>query len=129
MAAISSFVASLREGIVAAHPFHSAVEALEAYVRSVSRNGKAGKRIPLWYRVGMTRQIAVRLPEEIVGFIDGQVAEGKASSRASVVKRALERERRRLMAVRDVLILLEAGDYPDMDDLADHVAHSPLGLD
>lgn len=77
----------------------------------------------------MTRQIAVRLPEEIVDFVDALVSEGKANSRASVVNRALERERRRAMAARDVAILIEAGDYPDMDRLAEHAAHLPLGLD
>ncbi len=77
----------------------------------------------------MTRQIAVRLPEEIVDFVDGLVSEGKANSRASVVNRALERERRRAMAAKDVAILIEVGDYPDMDRLAEHAAHPPLGLD
>lgn len=77
----------------------------------------------------MSRQIAVRLPEEIVDFVDELVSDGAASSRASVVRRALERERRRAIAARDVEILLEAGDYPDMDDLAEYVVHTPLGLD
>jgi len=77
----------------------------------------------------MTRQIAVRLPEEIVDFVDGLVSEGKANSRASVVNRALERERRREMAAKDVAILIEVGDYPDMDRLAEHAAHLPLGFD
>ncbi len=77
----------------------------------------------------MSRQIAVRLPEEIVDFVDELVAEGKASSRASVVNRALERERRRALAAKEVAILIEAGDYPDMDALAEHVVHSPLDLD
>ena len=57
------------------------------------------------------------------------MTEGKASSRASVVNRALERERRRAIAARDVAILVQAGDDPDMDRLADHVGHLPLGLE
>lgn len=77
----------------------------------------------------MSRQIAVRLPEEIVEFVDELVSEGKASSRAAVVSRALERERRRALAAREVEILIESGDYPDMDGLAEHVAQSPVDLE
>ena len=56
----------------------------------------------------MSTQIAVRLPEEIVAFVDDEVSAGRAKSRAQVVLRALEREQRRQLAVRDVEIL--AGD-------------------
>jgi Arc/MetJ-type ribon-helix-helix transcriptional regulator len=76
----------------------------------------------------MTKQIAVRLPEEIVGFVDGLIAKGQASSRAEVVTRALEREHRRAMAARDVAILARIGDDPDMQHLAEHLAGaSPPG--
>lgn len=77
----------------------------------------------------MSKQIAVRLPDDVVGFVDGMVADGKASSRAAVVKRALERERRRAVAAGDVAILSRAGDDPDMDGLAEHVVHDSLDLD
>ncbi len=76
----------------------------------------------------MTKQIAVRLPEDIVDFIDGLVSEGKANSRAVVVNRALERERRRAVAAQDVAILSRADDDPDMDSLAQHIVDSPLDL-
>ncbi|MGI8660477.1 MAG: antitoxin [Thermoleophilaceae bacterium] len=77
----------------------------------------------------MSRQIAVRLPEDIVDFVDALVSEGKASSRAVVVNRALERERRRAVAARDVAILAQTGDDLDMDSLTEHVAHAPLDLE
>jgi Arc/MetJ-type ribon-helix-helix transcriptional regulator len=77
----------------------------------------------------MSKQIAVRLPEDIVDFVDEQVAEGIANSRAAVVSRALDRERRRAIAARDAAILAKAGDDPDMDSLADHVANAPIDLD
>lgn len=77
----------------------------------------------------MSKQIAVRLPDEIVDFVDGLVSQGKANSRAIVVTRALERERRRAVAARDVAILAEAGEDPDMDSLARHVARAPLDLE
>ena len=85
--------------------------------------------IPFWYRVGMSRQIAVRLPEDIVDFVDALIKDGKASSRATVVTRALERERRRAVAAQDAAILAHAGADPDMESLAQHVASAPLDLE
>jgi len=79
----------------------------------------------------MSKQIAVRLPEEIVDFVDALVREGSASSRAVVVTRALQREQRRAVAARDAAILARAAgdDDDDMDGLAEHVAHAPLDLE
>ncbi len=77
----------------------------------------------------MTKQIAVRLPEDIVDFVDELVREGQADSRAIVVRRALERERRRSIAARDAEILARAGGDADMDSLAEHVAQAPLDLE
>jgi len=56
----------------------------------------------------MSKQIAVRLPDELVEFIDKLVQRGSASSRAAYVTRALERERRRDVAARDAAILAQA---------------------
>ena len=77
----------------------------------------------------MSKQIAVRLPEDIVEFVDGLVREGKADSRAILVTRALERERRRSITARDAAILARADGDGDMDSLAGHVAHAPLDLE
>lgn len=77
----------------------------------------------------MTKQIAVRLPDDIVEFVDSLVSDGQAKSRAVVVGRALERERRREVAARDAAILARAGDDDDMDALAAHVARTPLDLE
>ncbi|MBA8822844.1 Arc/MetJ-type ribon-helix-helix transcriptional regulator [Saccharopolyspora lacisalsi] len=74
----------------------------------------------------MTRQIAVRLPDELVEFIDGHVEHGDANSRATVVARALERQRRHEIAARDAEILARAGGDTDLDDLAEHAAHTPM---
>ena len=51
-----------------------------------------------WYRCVMSTQIAVRLPDEMVAFLDHAVAQGKAASRAELVSAALEREMRRQAA-------------------------------
>ncbi|MEV4262051.1 YlcI/YnfO family protein [Kribbella sp. NPDC049584] len=66
----------------------------------------------------MSKQITVRLPDELVDFMDELVATDKATSRASVVARAMERERRRELAARDLAILSEHGGYDDLDGLA-----------
>ena len=77
----------------------------------------------------MTRQIAVRLDEDIVEFLDAMVQDGRASSRADVVSRALVRERRRELAARDVEILETSGGYPDLDEMVRRSAGTPLDID
>ncbi|WP_369134662.1 ribbon-helix-helix domain-containing protein [Modestobacter sp. I12A-02662] len=74
----------------------------------------------------MSTRIAVRLPEEVVQFVDRLVAEGKAPSRAAVVTRALERERRREVSARDAAILATGDDGDDFDALAEHAARTSL---
>jgi Arc/MetJ-type ribon-helix-helix transcriptional regulator len=73
-------------------------------------------------------QIAVRLPESMVEFLDRLVAEGQAPSRASVVERALAREIRRQIAARDAAILAEAGEDRDLDSLANYAAGTPMDI-
>lgn len=65
----------------------------------------------------MTTQIAVRLPDDLVEFLDAAVASGHATSRASIVAEALESERRKLAALSDVDILKNQGTEDDLDDL------------
>jgi Arc/MetJ-type ribon-helix-helix transcriptional regulator len=74
----------------------------------------------------MTKQIAVRLPDDLVEFIDELVDQGGATSRAAVVARAIDRERRRAVAARDAAILADAGSDADLDELAEFAARIPL---
>ncbi|MGB3954276.1 MAG: antitoxin [Brooklawnia sp.] len=67
----------------------------------------------------MTVQIAIRLPDEMVAFLDYTVAAGKAPSRAALVARALEREMRRQAAEQDVKILRQEGAANELDDLVE----------
>ena len=78
----------------------------------------------------MTTQISVRLPGELVEFMDELVADGKARSRASVVERALERELRRHLAERDIAILTAQphSDDDDLDGLAAWSARRPVDI-
>jgi Arc/MetJ-type ribon-helix-helix transcriptional regulator len=75
----------------------------------------------------MTQQVTVRLPEELVAFIDRQVRDGRAASRAAVVAAAIERERRREIGERDAAILAAvAGDDDGLDELARFAAGTVL---
>ena len=65
----------------------------------------------------VSTQIAVRLPDEMVAFLDRAVATGKAPSRAAIVASAVEREMRRLAAEQDAQILLAQGAADDLDEL------------
>lgn len=86
----------------------------------------AERWVPDWYHIGMSKQIAVRLPDELVAFVDGIVGAGDAPSRAAVVSLALERERRRKVAERDAAILSKAGTDTDLDALAEHAVSTPM---
>lgn len=76
----------------------------------------------------MSKQIAVRLADELVDFVDGIVDSGAERSRAAVVTRALERERRRAIAAHDAEILARTGPDPELVGLAEHAAGLPSGL-
>jgi Arc/MetJ-type ribon-helix-helix transcriptional regulator len=50
-------------------------------------------------------QIAVRLPDDLVEFLDAAVRSGSVASRADMIRQALEHERRELRKQSDVEIL------------------------
>ena len=78
----------------------------------------------------MSTQIAVRLSDELVRFVDEQVRSGNASSRADVVQRALERERRRQSAERDAAIYAaEAADDDEFAGMRARAARRTLDID
>jgi Arc/MetJ-type ribon-helix-helix transcriptional regulator len=77
----------------------------------------------------VSTQIAVRLPDDTVAFLDRLVREKKAASRAEVIERALERERRREMAARDAAILAESGEDPDLAGLIRYMTGHPVDPD
>jgi Arc/MetJ-type ribon-helix-helix transcriptional regulator len=77
----------------------------------------------------MTTQITVRLPDDLVVFVDELVSAGAATSRADAVARALTRERRWRTALADVAILRQGNDDPDLDAIAEHAAASPVDVD
>ncbi len=80
----------------------------------------------------MSTQIAIRLPDEVVEFIDEQVRSGNARSRAAVVSRSIARDARRQRAEQDIVRLLaerEAGGFNEFDDLAAMASRTMLDID
>jgi Arc/MetJ-type ribon-helix-helix transcriptional regulator len=76
----------------------------------------------------VSKQIAVRLADELVDFVDELVDSGAERSRAAVVSRALERERRRAIAAHDAEILARTGTDPELRGLAEHAVGLPSDL-
>lgn len=77
----------------------------------------------------MTTQIAVRLPDSLVAFLDESVANGTTPSRAAFVASAVEREMRRQLALRDAAILQEQGPNDELDELVAWTVGHPIELD
>jgi Arc/MetJ-type ribon-helix-helix transcriptional regulator len=93
------------------------------------RSGRVSMAVPIWYHIGMSKQIAIRLPDELVDFVDDIIESGAERSRATFVARALERERRRVVAARDAEILAGAGPDPEFAGLAEYAAGLDRALD
>ena len=74
----------------------------------------------------MSKQLTIRLADDLVEFIDRRIKDGKASSRAAVVAAAIDRERRRAIAERDAAILARVATGDDLDDLAAYAARTEL---
>ena len=70
----------------------------------------------------MSTQIAVRLPDELVEYVDEAVASGRVKSRAELVTRLIARDARRHRAEQDLQRLVEAGALHDPEALAIAVA-------
>ncbi len=79
----------------------------------------------------MSTQIAVRLPDEQVAYIDSQVAAGRASSRADLIAKLIVRERRRQRALEDIETMKAAGyaGNPDLARVAQATSGRILGVD
>ncbi|HEY8820396.1 MAG TPA: ribbon-helix-helix domain-containing protein [Dermatophilaceae bacterium] len=60
----------------------------------------------------MSTQIAVRLPDAQVAFLDREISQGHAHSRAELVSMALRRMERERIAARDLQIIIASGGNP-----------------
>lgn len=76
----------------------------------------------------MSTQIAVRLPDELVAYVDQAVAAGRVKSRAELVSRLIARDARRQRAEEDLQRLIDAGvlDNPDALAMAKATSATPI---
>lgn len=77
----------------------------------------------------MSTQIAVRLPDDLVAYVDQAVASGRVKSRAELVTKLIARDARRQRAEEDLQRLIDAGTLEDADALAIARASSATPLD
>lgn len=70
----------------------------------------------------MTKQITVRLPDELVAFIDELVGTGRFESRAAIITREVRRLQRRLIAEKDVEIYRREGEDPELVAIVKHMS-------
>ncbi len=77
----------------------------------------------------ISKLIAIRLPEDLVAFIDTLVTEGEVSSRAAVVIRAPTHEQRRMRIAKDVEILSGSLNTDDFNELVAYSAGQSIDLE
>jgi len=77
----------------------------------------------------MTIQVTVRLPDDLVSFMDEEVAAEHARSRADVVAQALRRLRRHQVAVGDAEIYARTEPDDDMLAIMEYTGSHPVRLD
>lgn len=77
----------------------------------------------------MTTQIAVRLPDELVAYVDRAVASGRVRSRAELVSKLIARDARHQRAEEDLARLIEAGALHDPEATAIAIATSATQIE
>jgi len=75
-----------------------------------------------------TTQITVRIPSELVSFLDDLVARGEADSRAAAVTRGLRRYEQHLGGLRDAEIYRTTGPDPELEAWARWSTEHPVDL-
>jgi Arc/MetJ-type ribon-helix-helix transcriptional regulator len=76
----------------------------------------------------MSHQIVIRIPDDLLAFVDDLVDRGSISSRASFAREAMERERRRLLAEADIVILRTSTPNDDLDTITRAVSGTSLDI-
>lgn len=79
----------------------------------------------------MSTQIAVRLPDAQVAFLDREISQGHAHSRAELVSKALRRMERERLAARDLQIIIASGGnaYSELEGMLEQLVTSYPELD
>jgi Arc/MetJ-type ribon-helix-helix transcriptional regulator len=81
--------------------------------------------------VVVSTQIAVRLPDDLVAYVDEAVASGRVKSRAALLARLIARDARRQRAEDDLARLVNRGvlDDPELLAIVSSVADTALPAD
>lgn len=79
----------------------------------------------------MSTQIAVRLPDAQVAFLDREVSQGHASSRAELVGKALRRMEREHIAAHDLEVIIASGGnpYSELEGMLEQLVSTYPGID
>lgn len=79
----------------------------------------------------MSTQIAVRLPDAQVAFLDREVSQGHARSRAELVSMALRRLERERIAADDLEVIIASGGnpYSELEGMIEHLAQTYPAID
>ena len=85
--------------------------------------------IPHWYDAGMSKQITVRLSDDVAVFIDNLVDGGSVSSRAAALDKVVRREMRRVRAMEDALIYARTGEDAELAGFTQAAAASLRSMD
>lgn len=67
------------------------------------------------YTEAVSKSIPVRLDDDEVAVLDELVRLGLATNRSDAIKRGIDRDRRRLAAMRDARIYAQDGEDPDLE--------------
>jgi Arc/MetJ-type ribon-helix-helix transcriptional regulator len=74
----------------------------------------------------VSRAIPVRLDDDDIEVLDQLVRLGLAADRSDAIKRGIDRDRRRLAAMRDAAAYARSGEEPDLVAFTRHAAGTPL---
>ncbi len=74
----------------------------------------------------MSTSVPVRLNDDELSTLDELVRQGLAANRSDAIKRAIDRDRRRLAALRDAEIYAQQGEDGDLTEFTAAAAATPL---
>lgn len=79
----------------------------------------------------MSIQIAVRLPDEQVAFLDREISQGHASSRAELVSKALRWMQRERIASADLEVIIASGGnlYSELEGMLEQLVATYPAID
>lgn len=89
-------------------------------------SGDPVARVPERDQLEHMTEVAVRLPRQLLAFVDELVSAGHLGSRDAVITRELGRLQRRLSAERDAELYRVRGEDPASAGICGYLARNPL---